>query len=156
MSAMISDKIIEKVFKDNMDDFKSSGQDMEPIINICSIITKILSILKELDVTQRAKIESTVLYKSDILSILFTFISNIYPVQKFDMEKISQHDKILKMVRRDEEILHLFCFIVGKRLIVIDDIEFQGKNKNKTFPFLKFEDIRYTSWVLNNIAYRVF
>ena len=100
------------------------------IINICSIITKVLSILKELDVTQRAKIESKVLYRSDILNILFTFISNMYPVQAFNQEIFSKHDKILKMVRRDEEILHLFCFIVGKRLIVIDDFEFEGKKEN--------------------------
>ena len=130
MSTMIGEKIIGKVFKDNMESFQSNGEDMEPIINICSIITKVLSILKELDVTQRAKIESKVLYRSDILNILFTFISNMYPVQAFNQEIFSKHDKILKMVRRDEEILHLFCFIVGKRLIVIDDFEFEGKKEN--------------------------
>ena len=38
MSAMIGDKIIGKVFRDNMDDFNQNINDMEPIINICSII----------------------------------------------------------------------------------------------------------------------
>lgn len=49
MSTMIGETIIGKVFNDNMRDFKSEG-DMEPIMNICSIITKVLIILKELDV----------------------------------------------------------------------------------------------------------
>ena len=52
-SQMIGDKIIGKIFNDNLRDFKSE-QDMEPILNICSIITKILIILKELEVKQRA------------------------------------------------------------------------------------------------------
>ena len=54
--------------------------------------------------------------------------------------------------------INLFCFIISKRLIVIDDLEFQGKNvssENK-FPFIPFKDIRLISWLLNNIAYRIF
>jgi hypothetical protein len=41
----------------------------------------------------------------------------------------------------------------------MDDLEFQGKsktNKYDRYPFISFKDIRYLSWVLNNIAYRVF
>jgi hypothetical protein len=58
MSTMIGEKIIGKIFTDNLKDFQSNEQDMEPILNICSIITKVLIILKELDVKQRAQIES--------------------------------------------------------------------------------------------------
>ena len=62
-----------------------------------------------------------------------------------------------KKIRQDEEFLNLFCFIVQKRLIVIDDIEFQGKQKTKhAYPFIPFTDIRFISYILNNIAYRVF
>jgi quinol-cytochrome oxidoreductase complex cytochrome b subunit len=40
---------------------------------------------------------------------------------------------------------------------VIDDIEFQGKTEKKMqHPFIEFKDIKYVSWILNNIAYRVF
>lgn len=68
MSTMIGEKIIGKIFNDNLKDFSSTNeQDMEPILNICSIITKVLIILKELDVKQRAQIESQVLYRSNIL-----------------------------------------------------------------------------------------
>jgi hypothetical protein len=34
MSSMIGDKIIGKIFNDNMKDFKSQ-EDMEPILRIC-------------------------------------------------------------------------------------------------------------------------
>lgn len=57
MIKMIGSKIISKIFDDNLSDYKDA-QNMEPIMNICSIITKVLVILKELDVKQRAKIES--------------------------------------------------------------------------------------------------
>lgn len=58
MSSMIGDKIIKKIFKDNLRDFESGSQeDMEPILNICSCITRVLSVLKELDVKYRASIE---------------------------------------------------------------------------------------------------
>lgn len=57
MSSMIGDKIIGKIFNDNMKDFKSQ-EDMEPILRICQIITKVLNILKELDAKQRGQIVS--------------------------------------------------------------------------------------------------
>lgn len=68
---MIGEKVIGKIFNDNLNDFNDNQQDMEPIMNICSIISKVLVILKELDVKQRAQIESQVLYRSNILKILF-------------------------------------------------------------------------------------
>lgn len=83
MSTMIGEKIIGKIFTDNLKDFSSNEQDMEPILNICSIITKVLIILKELDVKQRAQIESQVLYRSNILQILFKYISKKYAVTDF-------------------------------------------------------------------------
>ena len=49
MSRMIGDKVIGKVFDDNLADFKQAD-DMSPILMICSIITKILVLLKELDI----------------------------------------------------------------------------------------------------------
>ena len=49
MSQMIGDKIIAKIFNDNLKDFISTD-DMEPIMNICSIISKVLTITRELDV----------------------------------------------------------------------------------------------------------
>lgn len=131
MSAMIGEKIIGKVFNDNLKDFKQE-EDMEPIQNICSIITRVLVILKELDVKQRAQIESQVLYRSNILQILFQYIKANYTVAKFPLDNVSETNaKILKQVQRDEEFLSLFTFIISKRLIVIDDIEFQGKNKTQ-------------------------
>jgi len=52
---MIGDKIIGKIFTDNINDFLSENQeDMEPIMNLCQIITRVLTLLKELDVKQRA------------------------------------------------------------------------------------------------------
>jgi len=52
MMKMIGNNIIiSKIFDDNLKDFEQdSEKDMEPIMNICSIITKVLTILKELDV----------------------------------------------------------------------------------------------------------
>ena len=99
---------------------------MEPILNICSIITKVLIILKELDVKQRAQIESQVLYRSNILQILFKYISKKYAVSDFKQEDFSEQGqhKLLKKIQKDEEFLNLFCFIISKRLMVIDDVEF--------------------------------
>ena len=57
ISQMIGEKIIGKVFNDNLADFESSD-DMDPILRICQVITKVLGLLKELDVKQRAQIES--------------------------------------------------------------------------------------------------
>ena len=89
--------------------------------------------------------------------ILFQYISKEYQVQNFNFESPFNDQKILKKVLRDEEFLDLFCFIISKRLIVIDDIEFKGENKNsKAHPFIPFKEIRYTSYILNNIAYRIF
>ena len=156
MIKMIGSKIISKIFDDNLKDYENA-QDMEPIMNICSIITKVLVILKELDIKQRAKIESQVLYKGNILGILYTYISTQYQPNRFDFHKFSEYDKILKSIKKDEEFLNLFTFIISKLLIVIDDIEFQGKNKTKSqYSFIPFKDIRYVSWILNNIAYRIF
>ena len=58
VSLMLGEKVIGKIFSDNLNDFNDNQQDMEPIMNICAIITKLLVILKELDVKQRAQIES--------------------------------------------------------------------------------------------------
>ena len=116
-------------------------------------------ILKELNVKQKAQIERQVLYRSNILSILFHYISNKYKVEAFPVDRIHEQDQILKKIKRDEEFLSLFCFIISKRLVVMDDLEFQGKQKQskaEKYPFIAFEDIRFTSWILNNIAYRVF
>lgn len=97
------------------------------------------------------------LFRSNILAILYKYISSTYTVGAFDNEKIQNYDNLIRMVQRDEEFINLFCFIIYKRLIIIDDIEFQGKTQQKlTHPFIAFEDIRYVSWILNNIAYRVF
>lgn len=100
-------------------------------MNICAIITKVLVILKELDVKQRAQIESQVLYRSNILKILFQYICKTYTVKSFSHESVKENEPIVKQIRADEEFLNLFCFIIQKRLIVIDDIEFQGKNTTK-------------------------
>ena len=154
---MINNKIIAKIFTDNLNDYlNQQEEDMDPILNLCSIITRVLTILKELDVKQRAQIESQVLYGSNILSILLKYISRVYTVQTFSMDRIHEHDKIVKKIQKDEEFLSLFCFIIYKRLIVIDDIEFQGKNKTQTYEFIAFQDIRFVSWILNNMAYRIF
>ena len=73
------------------------------------------------------------------------------------MEDFSENHSILKQIQKDEEFLNLFCFIISKRLMVIDDVEYQGKNVSQmAYPFIPFEEIRYTSWILNNIAYRMF
>lgn len=88
MSSMIGEKVIGKVFNDNLKDFKSE-EDMEPILRICQIITKVLNILKELDIKQRAQIESQVLYRSNILMILHCYISKQYPVHSFSMENFN-------------------------------------------------------------------
>ena len=156
MSRMIGEKVIGKVFADNLEDFKG-GQDMGPIVMICSIITKILVLVKELDVKQRAQIESNVIYRSHILHILYAYLSNTFSVKSFNNERISDNDDIMKRIKRDQELLNIFAFIVSRRLVVIDDVEFQGKNKVKVdYPFLPFSEIRFVSWLLNNIAYRVF
>ena len=45
-SDMIGDKIIGKIFSDNLSEYESQhGQDMEPILNLCSIITRVLYIV---------------------------------------------------------------------------------------------------------------
>jgi hypothetical protein len=71
--------------------------------------------------------------------ILYQYISNQYPVSFFSLEGQKDHNKVLRKVSEDEEFLDLFCFIIGKRLIVIDDIEFKGENKMKSeFPFIPY------------------
>lgn len=50
---MMGDKVIGKIFKDNLKDFEkipSMSENMNPIQNICAIIVRVLVILKELDV----------------------------------------------------------------------------------------------------------
>ena len=97
MSIMIGEKIIGKIFLDNIKDFSSGDEkDMEPILHICNVITKVLAILKELDAKQRAMIESQVLYRSNIMQILFKYISSRYTVQKFDMGRITENDPLFR------------------------------------------------------------
>ena len=63
--------------------------------------------------------------------ILYKYISKQYPVSLFSLDGNKDHNKVLKQVLDDEEFLDLFCFIISKRLIVIDDIEFKGENQTK-------------------------
>lgn len=93
---MIGEKVIGKIFNDNLNDFNDNQQDMEPIMNICAIITKVLVILKELDVKQRAQIESQVLYRSNILKILFQYICKTYTVKSFSNERVKENEPIFK------------------------------------------------------------
>ena len=72
------------------------------------------------------------LYRSNILSILFQYISQTYKVDMFPSDRIDS-DKLMRQFRKDEEFLSLFTFIISKRLVVMDDIEFQGKNKNNKY-----------------------
>jgi len=73
-----------------------------------------------------------VLYRSNILSILFQYISQTYKVDMFPSDRIDS-DKLMRQFRKDEEFLSLFTFIISKRLVVMDDIEFQGKNINNKY-----------------------
>lgn len=89
--------------------------------------------------------------------ILLKYVSKVYAVKNFNLESFSEHDPLFSQVKADEEYLNLFCFIIAKRMIVIDDTEFQEKKKFPSkYPFIPFSDIRYVSWVLNNLAYRIF
>ena len=130
---------------------------MEPIMKVCQIIQRVLSILKDLNVKQRAQIESQVLHRSNILMILFKYVSNTFTVDKFHLEDFSDHNQVLKLIQRDEDYLNLFCFIISKRLMIIDDNEFMEKNTtHMAYPFIPFKEIKYVSWILNNISYRIF
>jgi hypothetical protein len=155
---MIGEKIIGKILTDNLNDFQNDDQkDMEPIMKICSIIQKVLSILKDLNVKQRAQIESQVLHRSNILMILFKYVSNTFTVDQFHLDDYTDNNKVLKMIQRDEDYLNLFCFIISKRLMIIDDNEFMEKNTTQmAYPFIPFREIKFVSWILNNISYRIF
>jgi hypothetical protein len=73
------------------------------------------------------------------LTILFKYIASTYTVDKFSLEDFSDHNKVLKMIQKDEEYLNLFCFIISKRLMIIDDNEFKGGNTTQmAFPFIPF------------------
>ena len=88
---------------------------------------------------------------------MLKYVQNTYQVKSFRNEKIHDNEPIFKQIRQDEEFLNLFCFIVQKRLVVIDDLEFTGKQTTKQVQsFIPFSEISYVSWILNNIAYRVF
>jgi hypothetical protein len=95
LSEVIGEKIIGKVFNDNLKDFRQD-EDMEPIQNICSIITRVLVILKELDVRQKAQIESQVLYRSNILQILYQYITGRYSVDKFPHEQGAESGQLVR------------------------------------------------------------
>lgn len=156
MSRMIGDKVIGKVFDDNLEDFKE-GKDMGPIADMCSIISKILVLVKELDSKQRHRIEGNVIHRSHILHILYAYLSGTFTVRSFPTKIISDSDSIVKYIDRDQELINIFSFIVSRRLVVIDDIEFQGKSKGQLeYPFLPYSEMPYVCWMLNNIAYRVF
>lgn len=61
------------------------------------------------------------------MNILLKYVQKTYMVKSFRNEKISDNEPIFKQIRQDEEFLNLFCFIIQKRLVVIDDLEFTGK-----------------------------
>ena len=50
-------------------------------------------------------------------------------MKHFKTKDISENDKIMKVIIRDQELLNIFSFIVSRRLVVIDDLELTGKVK---------------------------
>lgn len=95
MSRMIGEKVIGKVFADNLAEFHEN-KNFDSIVEICSIISKILVLLKELDSKQRAQIEQKVLYRSNILHILYKYLSKKFSVQSFPPTKITEGDKVIR------------------------------------------------------------
>ena len=65
-------------------------------------------------------------------------------------------NQVVEQVRRDEEIIGLFCQIMKKRMFIIDDMEFKGLKKNKSNEFLSVDQIIFAAATLNQIAYNVF
>jgi len=64
--------------------------------------------------------------------------------------------QVVEQVRRDEEIIGLFCQIMKKRMFIIDDLEFKGLKKNSSNEFLSVDQIIFAAATLNQIAYNVF
>lgn len=73
--------------------------------------------------------ERDLIYRSHILNTLTLYLQQVYSplIGKFE---------ILDKVREDSAILEVFMLILARRLTVIDDLEFQGKQRS-TFLTLK-------------------
>ena len=63
---------------------------------------------------------------------------------------------LIELLRQDQDLLHILLLILHKRLIVIDDLEYQNLKTTKgVTPFLTLAQTKWVSEFLNKCSYRV-
>ena len=62
----------------------------------------------------------------------------------------------LNKVLHDKAIIGLFAHILHKRMFIIDDKEFVGQKQSLSSAFLSLEQIKFSSILMNRIAYELF
>jgi len=65
-------------------------------------------------------------------------------------------NELFEQIRKDENIIGLFCLIMNKRLFIIDDLEFVGKRQALRQKFLSPAQVTFSAQTLNQIAYCAF
>ena len=122
-----------------------AGEDVNAQSQALSLVLKIA---KHLDVRSQA-IERQIVFRSNTLRSLFHCLSDKYA---------ALGDKsLLAEARQDQELFLLFLSVLDQRLIVIDDLEFQGfKQGAHSAAFLSLQQAQFAADLLNRVSFRVF
>ena len=120
------------------------------------IISSVLSLMNTLGI-ERSKVERNLIYRSNILHSIYQYLKMTYSKVLSDIVG-APPSIIIDQVREDRPIFEIFLLVLNRRLTIIDDLEFQGHQKNTgAAPFLNMEQTAFIADLLNRgVAYRIF
>ena len=134
---------------------KESNQE-EVLKTQCALICNVMQLVSTIrnspsfgDV-EASRLEREVVYRSDFLHRLYAYLQHQYGAYT------ENFPNVFDQVRKDEEIIGLFCQILKKRMFIIDDMEFKSLKQSLSNKFLSIDQVLFASHTLNQIAYNVF
>jgi len=144
---------------------EETKDEREALLNLhsqCKLLTTVFKLASqlqtenedEMSIDEIERLERQIIYRSNSLNKLQEAIEIGYrhaPQSPGDFA-LRRLDQVL----REEDLLGLYCLILKKRLLIIDDLEFVGKRKTFRHSFLTLDQIWSTAQLLNLIAYCVF
>ena len=137
--------------------FKQAADILETdIIQSSVIICSVLSLMNTMGI-ERSRVERDLIYRSNLLSSIYTYLKHTYSKILSDTQG-APPSIIIDMIREDRSIFEIFLLVLNRRLTVIDDLEFQGKQKTTgAAPFLSMDQTAFIADLLNRgVAYRIF
>jgi len=119
----LAQKVAALVDNEVLSYFKQTQELLEAdVIQSSVIISSVLSLMAMMGI-ERSRVERDLMYRSNLLGSLYTYLESRYSVV-LAMASGIPPSNILDMIREDRAIFDIFLLVLNRRLTIIDDLEF--------------------------------